>query len=102
MCRIVSCFGRQLLLHALSSSKRVAPNLYDLVDNNNVHQIVFGDNNINSFLCIMGEKVGNLFLYVNSTFNTIATTISQSISWATMCSLLHGQCNKWIPKSLMV
>jgi hypothetical protein len=39
------------------------------INNDNVHQgskIVFGDDNIHSFSCMAGEKVGNLFLYVNS------------------------------------
>jgi len=30
-------------------------------------KIVFGDDNIHSSLCMVGEKVGNLFLYVSST-----------------------------------
>jgi hypothetical protein len=34
--------------------------------------------------------------------NVIVTMISQSVSCATMRSLLHGQHSKWIPKSLMV
>ncbi len=34
--------------------------------------------------------------------NAIATLLFQSISWAAMCSLLHRQCSKWIPKSSMV
>jgi len=40
------------------------------INNDNVHQglkIVFGDNNINLFLCMVGEKVWNI-LYMSSTF----------------------------------
>ncbi len=39
------------------------------IDNENVRQgskTVFGDDNIHSSLCMVGEKVGNLSLYVNS------------------------------------
>jgi hypothetical protein len=39
------------------------------INNDNVHQgskIVFGDDNIHSFPCMAGEKVGNLSLYMNS------------------------------------
>jgi hypothetical protein len=41
------------------------------IDNDNVFQglkIVFGDNNIHLFPSMAREKVGNLFLYVSSTF----------------------------------
>jgi hypothetical protein len=39
------------------------------IHNDHVHQgskTISGDDNIHSFLCMAGEKVGNLFLYVNS------------------------------------
>jgi hypothetical protein len=57
LCKIVSCFERQLLLHALLSSKHI---------------------------------------------NAIVAMVSQSISWVVMHLAPHGQCSKWIPKSLMV
>jgi hypothetical protein len=31
-----------------------------------VQKIVYGDDNIHSFPCMVEEKVGNLFLYMNS------------------------------------
>jgi hypothetical protein len=34
--------------------------------------------------------------------DAIATTIFWTVSWVIMCSLSHGQHNKWIPKSSMV
>jgi hypothetical protein len=42
----------------------------NLISNDNVYQglkIVFGDDNIHSSLCMAREKLGNLYLYVNST-----------------------------------
>jgi len=39
------------------------------INNDNIRQgskIVYGNDNIHSFMCMAGEKVGNLFLYMNS------------------------------------
>jgi hypothetical protein len=42
-------------------------------------------------------------LYTWAPFSdVIVTMIFWSVSWATMCSFLHVQHNKWIPKSSMV
>jgi hypothetical protein len=41
------------------------------IDNENIHQAsktIFGDDNIHSSLCVVGEKVGNLSLYVSFIF----------------------------------
>jgi hypothetical protein len=34
--------------------------------------------------------------------NRISMMVFRNISWVAVHSLLHGQCNKWIPKSSMV
>jgi hypothetical protein len=34
--------------------------------------------------------------------NAIVAMVFRSVSWATMCWLLHEQCSKWIPKSSII
>ncbi len=69
LCRIASCFEWQLSLHVMSSSKHIAPNLYE---SNQQWQyppslkIIFGDDNIRLFSCVVGENVKSLSLYVSS------------------------------------
>jgi hypothetical protein len=53
--------------------------------------------------CVWWRKRWKTSLYMwVSFFNAIDAMKSRSISWVVVHSLLHGQCSKWIPKSLMV
>ncbi len=60
-CHCMCCHCRSML-HQIWTSR---------IGNDNVRQSsksIFGDDNIHSFLCVVGEKMRNLFLYVGSTF----------------------------------
>ncbi len=77
LCRIVPCFEWQLLLHVLSFSKHIAPNLYELDWQWQCLPLVM---TISICLCMVGEKVGSLSLCVNSTFqNDSCNNISECI-----------------------
>jgi hypothetical protein len=55
------CYCCQNMLHQIWTSR---------INNNNVRpssKTISGNDNIHSSLCVAGEKVGNLFLYVGST-----------------------------------
>ncbi len=55
-------YHRRNMLHQICMSR---------ISNDNVHhgsKIVFGDDNIHLSLCVVGEEVKNLSLYVSSTF----------------------------------
>jgi hypothetical protein len=73
--------------------------------NENIHQCLnffFGDDNIHLSPCMVGEKVRNLSLNVNSTLWCNSCNNILKVSWVVVRSFLHEQCNKWIPKSSMV
>jgi len=75
------------------------------IRNENIRQdtkIFFGDDNIHSFSCVVGKRWKTFFYMWVPLSNVIVTTIFWSVSWAAVCSFPHRQCNKWIPKSLMV
>jgi hypothetical protein len=107
LCRIVPYFEQYVLLHALSSSKHVTPNLYKL-DWQWQHLLVKVQKSslvmmISIRFCVWWGKRWEFFFCMWAPFfDMIIATISRSISWVIMCSLSHGQRNKWIPKSWMV
>jgi hypothetical protein len=75
------------------------------IHNDNIHRsmkIVYGDDNIQSSLCVVGKRWKTLFYTWAPLSDVIATMVSWSVSWVAMRSLSHMQCNKWIPKSLLV
>ncbi len=58
---------------------------------------------ISTYFRVWWGKMWKISLYMWAPFfDAIATMVSQSVSWATVHSLPHGQHNKWIPKSSMV
>ncbi len=86
------CYCHQSMLHQIYTSR---------IGNDNICQgtkIVSSDDNIHSSLCVAGKR-WKPSLY---TSDVIVAIVFWNVLWATMCSLLHEQCNKWIPKSLMV
>ncbi len=87
---------RQSMLHQICINQ---------INNDNVHQglkSIQNDDNFHSFPFMAGKKVGNLFCMWVPFSNTIIAMVFRSVSWAAMCSFSHGQCNKWMPKSLMI
>jgi hypothetical protein len=58
---------------------------------------------ISIHICVWLGKRWKTSFYTWVPFSdVIVALVFRSISWVAMCSLLHGQCSKWIPKSLMV
>jgi hypothetical protein len=71
LCRIVFCVLNGNCCYMCCCRWSTLHQIYmSRIGNDNVHpspKIISSDDNIHSFLCMVGEKVGSLFLYVNST-----------------------------------
>jgi hypothetical protein len=75
------------------------------IDNDNIHQGL--KTSLVMIISIrlyvwQGKRWGTSFCTWAPLSDTTNTITSQNVSWATMHSLSHMQCNKWIPKSLMI
>jgi len=90
----------------LLSLKHATLNCMNQIDNDNIHQ---GPKTIfwwweYPFISMHGKGKGGetFFCTWGPLYNAIATTVSQSVSWATMHSLPHKWGVKWIVKSSMI
>jgi hypothetical protein len=63
-----------------------------------VQKIVFSDDNIHSFPCMVGKRWETSLCAWAPLFDIMVTMVYWSVSWVAMHSLSHEQCSKWISK----
>jgi hypothetical protein len=106
LCKVVFCFEHKLLLHALSLSKHITPNLYKS-DQQWQHSSKFKKLSLAMTISIhlhvwQGKRWETPICTWAPLSDVMVTMVCWIVSWAAMCSLLHEQCSNWIPKSSIV